>query len=279
MQWTDESGGAYGEDPYGGVGYAYDYGYGYGYEYSGSYEHCDSATTDTATRSCDPGLAQWTYPTGNAYAGGTASYATGTHLYATGPGPATVRDAPHGDVLTVPPPELDTPGPPVPGLGTPKCESVRPVFVDSSGRRQRRVLRAARLLVIPAGGYIALLISTVVGGPSLSAPFVPQPNSAHPTAPRVTAPDASPGTGHSAGGVSPTAVQKKSRPTGAQKTSGSTDRSTASATLAATPAPTAAPTAIASPTSTPTAAPTSKHASRPTTSKGRAIGSSHNPVK
>ncbi|MFE7213474.1 hypothetical protein ACFY0A_32585 [Streptomyces sp. NPDC001698] len=266
MQWTDESGGAYGEDPYGGVGYAYDNGY------SGSYEHCGSATTDTATRSWDPELAQWTYPTGNAYAGGTASYATG-------PGPATARDAPHGDVLTVPPPELDTPSPPVPGLGTPKRESVRPVFVDSSGRRQHRVLRAARLLVIPAGGYIALLISTVVGGPSLSAPFVPQPDSAHPTTPRVTAPDASPGTGHSAGGVSPTAVQKNSRPTGAQKTSGSTDRSTASATLAATHAPTAARTAIASPTSARTAAPTSKPGSRPTTSKGRAIGSSHNPVK
>ncbi|MEU6011961.1 hypothetical protein [Streptomyces sp. NPDC047453] len=279
MQWTDESGGAYGEDPYGGVGYAYDYGY----EYSGSYEHRGSATTDTATRSWDPELAQWTYPTGNAYAGGTVSYATGTHLHATGAGPATARDAPHGDVLTVPPPELDMPGPSVPGLGTPKRESVRPVFVDSSGRRQRRVLRAARLLVIPAGGYIALLISTVVGGPSLSAPFVPQPDSAHPTTPRVTASDASPGTGHSAGGVSPTAVQKNSRPTGAQKPSGSTDRSTASATLAATPAPTAARAAIASPTSAPTAAPTSKHASkpasRPTTSKGRAIGSSHNPVK
>ncbi|MFE4424904.1 hypothetical protein [Streptomyces sp. NPDC056817] len=271
MQGTDESGGAYGEDPYGGIEYAYDH------------EYCGSATTDTSTRSWDPELAQWTYPTVNAYAGGTASYATGTHLYATGPGPATAWDAPHGDVLTVPPPELDTPGPPVPGLGTPKRESVRPVFVDSSGRRQRRVLRAARLLVIPAGGYIALLISTVLGGPSLSAPFVPQPNSAHPTTPRVTAPDASPGTGHSAGGVSPTGVQKNSRHTGAHKTSGSTDRSTASATLAATPAPTAAPTAIASPTSAPTAAPTSKPASkpasRPTTSKGRAIGSSHKPVK
>ncbi|MEV5012658.1 MULTISPECIES: hypothetical protein [unclassified Streptomyces] len=275
MQWTDESGGAYGEDPYGGVGYAYDYGY----EYSGS------ATTDTATRSWDPQLAQWTYPTGNAYAGETASYATGTHLHAAGPGPATAWDAPHGDVLTVPPPELDTPGLPVPGPDTPESESVRPVFVDSSGRRQRRVLRAARLLVIPAGGYVALLVSTVLGGPSLSAPFVPQTGSAHPATPRVTAPDASPGTGHSAGSMGPTAAQKNSRPTAAQKTSGSTDRSTGSA---AAPAPTAAPTAIASPTSTPTAAPTSKpasrptaskSASRPTTSKGRAIGSSHKPVK
>ncbi|MEU6012182.1 hypothetical protein [Streptomyces sp. NPDC047453] len=225
MQWTDESGGAYGEGPYGGVGYAHDYGY-------------ECATTDAATRSWDPQLAQWSYPTGNAYVGETASYATGTHLHAAGPGPATMAwDAPHGDVLTVPPPELDTPGLPVPGPDTPKRESVRPVFVDSSGRRQRRVLRAARLLVIPAGGYIALLISTVVGGPSLSAPFVPQTGSTHPATPRATAPDASPGTGHSAGSVGPTAAQKNSRPTGAQKTSGSTDQSTGSA---AAPAPTAA---------------------------------------
>ncbi|MFD4976747.1 hypothetical protein [Streptomyces sp. NPDC058424] len=285
MQRMREGGGAYGEDPYGGVGYGYVYGDEYG----------NSTTTDTTTLSWDPvHLTQWTSPADPVRVTGVDLHATATHLYAAGPGPATTAwDSPHGDVLTVAPPEFltpppsyfDAPGPAAPAQDEPVSESVRPVFVDSSGRRQRRVLRAARLLVIPAGGYVALLVSTVLGGPSLSAPFVPQTGSAHPATPRVTAPDASPGTGHSAGSMGPTAAQKNSRPTAAQKTSGSTDRSAGSA---AAPAPTAAPTAIASPTSTPTAAPTSKPASRPTaskpasrptTSKGRAIGSSHKPVK
>jgi hypothetical protein len=262
VQWTDESGGAYGEDPYSGAGYAY----GYGYAYNGS------ATGDMASMPQDPvQLAPWTRPTGNAYGVGTDPYATGTHLYATGPGPATTAwDVPHGDVLAVPPPELDTPGPSASGPDTAKSESGRPVFVDSSGRRQRLVLRTARLLVIPAGGYVALLISAVLGGPSLSAPFVP-----HSSTPHASAPDASPGAGHSAGSVRPAAVQEDSRPTAARKTSGSTDRSTSAAASAATPAPTAAPAGVASPTSTPTAV---ASAPRPS-SKGRALGTSHKPAK
>ncbi|MFF3143216.1 hypothetical protein ACFVRU_16170, partial [Streptomyces sp. NPDC057927] len=34
-----------------------------------------------------------------------------------------------------------------------------------AGRRRRRVRRAARLLVIPIGGYVALLLNTMLGGP------------------------------------------------------------------------------------------------------------------
>ncbi|MER5601595.1 hypothetical protein [Streptomyces sp. NPDC002265] len=271
MQWTDESGRAYGEDPYGGAGSAYAFGDGY----SGS------ATTDTAAMPWAPGqLAQETHPTSDAHAG-TDSRASWPHLYvvatdpyAAGPDPATtLGEFPHGDVLTVPPVERDPSDPLTPGPDTAQSESVRPVFVDSSGRRQRRVRRAARLLVIPAAGYVALLISAVLGGPSLSAPFVPQPDTPHPSTPHTSAPDASPGTGHSAG--SSTAAQKNSTPTAAQTTSGSTDRSTASATSAATPVPTSA-TGIASPTSTPTAAPT---ATPNPTSRGRALGTSHKPVK
>ncbi|GGJ72077.1 hypothetical protein [Streptomyces brasiliensis] len=277
MQWTDESGEAYGEDPYGGGGYTY----GYGHEYDAS------ATADTAAMSWEPVQpAQWTHPMGNAH--WTDPYASGAYLYAAGPGPATTAweaahgdvltvppvttawDAACGDVLTVPPPELNTPGPPIPEPDARKSESVRPVFVDSSGRRQRRVKRAAWLLVIPAGGYVALLISTVFGGPSLNAPFVPQPEPKHLTTPRVSAPDTSPGTDHSAGSVSPTAAEEESRPTTAPKTSSSTDRSTASAASATTPVPSAAPTTVASPTAIATPRPTSK---------GRAVGSSHNPVK
>ncbi|GAA3775875.1 hypothetical protein [Streptomyces chiangmaiensis] len=262
MQWTNENGGAYGEDPYGG-GYAY----GYGYEYGGS------ATIDTATTPWGPAeVAHSAQPTSyvdvvgpDPYATRTNFYVMATDPYAVGPGPATTGwDAPHGDVFTVPPAELHPSGPAVPGPDTPKSGSVGPVFVDSSGRRQRRVLRAARLLVIPAGGYVALLVSTVLGGPSVSAPFVPQPDSPHPTTPRATAPDVSPGTGHSAGNGSPTVAPANSRPTPTRKSSDSTDRS-------ATSVPTAAATGVASSTPTPP--------DRNPTSKGRAIGSSHNPVK
>ncbi|GGN56334.1 hypothetical protein GCM10011579_017250 [Streptomyces albiflavescens] len=252
MQWTDQSGGAYGEDPYSDVGYAYAHGYGYGYG--------GSATADTATLSWHPEEpAQWTYPQSNAQATGADPYAAEMPLYAAGPGPATTAwGVPHGGVLTMPPPPFDAPGHPVPGPDTPVSESVRPVFVDSSGRRQRRVLRAARLLVIPAGGYVALLISTMLGGPSISSPFVPQQDSAHPATPRATAPDSSSGTGHSGESASSTAAREISSPAA---------RKTPSAP-AATSGPTAAPTRITAPTSTVTR-----------TSKGRAVGSSHKPVK
>ncbi|WP_217570083.1 hypothetical protein [Streptomyces sp. GbtcB7] len=264
MQRTDESRGAYGEDPYGDAGHAY----AYGYEYGGS------VGTDTGTMSWDSvELAQWTHSEYSTHATGTDPHATGTHPYVAGPYPATTAwDSPHGDVLTVPPPEFDT-GAPVPEPETPANESVRPVFVDSSGRRRRRVLRAARLLVIPAGGYVALLISTMLGGPGISSPFVPQPDSTHPTTPRATAPDAPPGTGRSAGTASPTAGQRNSGPA-VQKTPGPTDRSAASTAPAATSGPTAAPTRITSPTSTAAPAPIST-----LTRKGRANGSSHHPVK
>jgi hypothetical protein len=260
VQWTNDSGRAYDEDHDGGFGYAY----AYGHEGSGT------TTADTATLSWDPvQLAQWTHPTGHTQAMGPGGpHATGMPISAAAPDLAwKAWDAPHGDVLTVPPTEFATSALPVPGPATPESASVRPVFVDSSGRRQRRVLRAARLLVIPAGGYVALLISTMLGGPSISSPFVPQPDSTHPTAPRATAPDSSSGTGHSAERASPTAAQKSSGPT-AQKTSSPTDGSATSTAPAAMSAPTTAPTRTTSPTSTASPA-----------SKGRALGSSHNPVK
>ncbi|OXY97670.1 hypothetical protein [Streptomyces diastatochromogenes] len=244
MQWTNGNGGAYGEDPYGGAGYAYAYGHdGYGHD---GYGH-EGYAVDTATLTGDPvQLAQWTQPHSTAW------------------------DAAHGDVLTVPAAEIDTQ--PTPFV-QPESESdpVRPVFVDSSGRRQRLVLRAARLLVIPAGGYVALLISTMLGGPGISAPFVPQPDSAHGAGPGVTASDSPSSTGHSAGSASSAAAHGKSRST-AQRTSGQPVRPTASTAPAATSGPTAAPTRATSPTAT--VGPTSTPSSR-----GRALGTSHKPVK
>ncbi|MFF4211052.1 hypothetical protein ACFYZE_17200 [Streptomyces sp. NPDC001796] len=260
MQWTDESGRTYGDDPYGGVGYPY----AHGYDYDGS------AVTDTATTPWDSAqLEQWTHPGGapratgpEPYATGMPSYSAGTQPHTTGPAPAA-WDAPHGDVLTVSPPEPDAPGH-VPAPDAADSESARPVFVDSSGRRQRRVLRAARLLLIPAGGYLALLISAALGGPTLDAPFVPQPDPTHhPAGPSVAAPDSSPEAGRSAGSASPTTARQTSRPT-------------ARPTVSATPAATSAPTAGASPAP----APAATHAAAPSpTPKGRAIGSSHKPVK
>ncbi|MER5539448.1 hypothetical protein [Streptomyces mirabilis] len=260
VQRMDEGGGAYGEDPYGDAAHAYAYGYG-------------GVGTDTSTMSWDSvELAQWTHPEYGTHATGTDPHATGTQPYVAGPDPATTAwDSPHGDVLIVPPPEFDT-GALIPEPETPANESVRPVFVDSSRRRRRRhrrrVLRAAWLLMIPAGGYVALLSSSMLGGPGISSPFVPQSDSTLPTTPRATAPDASPGTGHSAGTASPTAGQRNSGPAG-QKTPGPTAASTAPA---ATSGRTAAPTRITSPTST--VAPVSTP-----TRKGRANGSSHHPVK
>ncbi|MFJ8612892.1 hypothetical protein ACIRH0_37795 [Streptomyces sp. NPDC093675] len=278
MQWTNESDAPYGADPYGADPYrgaGYGYGYGYGDEYGGS-------TVDTAPAASGP--VEWAHaaqPAGYADTAGPNPSTAWPHLYvltpdapAAEPGPDTAGwDTGPGDVLTVPPPpDNDTPDLPAPGPDTAKDDSTRPVFVDSSGRRQRRVLRAARLLVIPAGGYVALLISTVLGGPTLNAPFVPQQDSTHPRTPPATTPDTPAGAGHTAGSATSAAQQANSRPTPTQKTSGSADRP---ATSAATPEPTTStPAALESSSSAPTAAPIPTR-----TSKGRAIGSSHKPVK
>ncbi len=85
---------------------------------------------------------------------------------------------------------VDAAGLPVPAEapaeGAEAAESTAaPVFVDSSGRRQRRVRRLGLLLAVPAAGYLCLLVSTVLGGPTVSAPFLPlpQPPAAAPAAP------------------------------------------------------------------------------------------------
>ncbi|MFE2329081.1 hypothetical protein ACFXD5_35145 [Streptomyces sp. NPDC059385] len=64
-------------------------------------------------------------------------------------------------------------GPGAPGApGTPRS---RPVFVDSSGRRQQRVRRLGWLLVVPAVAYVVLVLSSLFGGPTLRSPFLPAP--------------------------------------------------------------------------------------------------------
>ncbi|MFE1317690.1 hypothetical protein [Kitasatospora phosalacinea] len=80
------------------------------------------------------------------------------------------------------------------------ADPTAPVFVDASGRRQRRSRRIGWLLAVPAAGYLALVASSALGGPSFDAPFVPKPAApAGPSIPVSTgAPD--PGTGPVADG-------------------------------------------------------------------------------
>ncbi|MEV6113561.1 hypothetical protein AB0L59_13860 [Streptomyces sp. NPDC052109] len=203
--------------------------------------------------------------------------------------------AAHGDVLTVPSPETDTgkgtqPLPvvaapePEPDSGTepaaPAGEPVRPVFVDSSGQRQRHVLRAARLLVVPAVAYVALLVSTMLGGPTVSAPFVPRPDPAHPATHRVSSPGSRSGTGHSAGSRGSHAGQAPSGPVGREAPSGPAGRPTAPSASPAATASTAPTAAAPGPTAAPTTTASASSAATPARSpKGRALGASHRPVK
>ncbi len=293
MRWTDGSGAAYGEEPYGAAGYAHAYGQEYAHAYGQEYAHAygqeyahgqeyaygqeyvygpqyrGGVATDTTSSAWDGGQpAQWTYPAGQTTTAWDYSY--GDVLTQQRP-VCDTPEHPGFDTEQLPVfdtaqlPVLDTPGHHAPAPDTPTSESARPVFVDSSGRRQRRVLRAARLLVIPAGGYVAVLISTMLGGPSAGSPFVPHSDATHSSRPRATAPDPSSDTGHPARSTSPTVAQKNSG-TAVRKAPRPTDRATASTA----PASPSEPTTTAAPT--PTAAPTHS-------SQGRGLGSSHKPVK
>ncbi|MEV7976368.1 hypothetical protein [Streptomyces sp. NPDC086519] len=259
MQRTGDSGAAYGQEPYGRIGY----GHAHGHEDAGS-------TAGTATAEPVP-------------------WAAGAPLLSAAPDQhATAEwDSPHGDVIAVPPTHHDDSGRPAPEPDTPEHDRARPVFVDASGRRQRRVRRVARLLVIPAGAYVALLVSTLLGGPTISAPFVPLPDTTHPAAPHPTAPGSSAGTGHPAGGTASGAADANSLPTVPRAAVGQSGRPTAAATPAAPSATTAkpattsappGPTTTASPTTAATTGATATSTAAPS-AKGRTIAASHKPVK
>ncbi|MGW7423039.1 hypothetical protein ACWGJB_23840 [Streptomyces sp. NPDC054813] len=255
MQWTGDSGGAYGEDPYGGVGY----GYALGHEGTGG------TTTDTAM---------------------PEPRAAGAPLHVAGPDhlATTEWDSPHGDVITVLPTDHDDFDSPASEPDTAVKDPARPVFVDASGRRQRRVRRAARLLVLPAGVYVALLVSTLLGGPTISAPFVPLPDTTHPATPRATTPGSPAGAGQAAESASSGAAYENSGPTAPRTTSGKTGRPTAATAPVAVSATTATPTGTTSPTAGPTATagPTTGASATGTdapSAKGRANAASHKPKK
>jgi hypothetical protein len=76
-------------------------------------------------------------------------------------------------------PLIDPPAHPAPASGPgpdhDDAAGVVPVFLDVTGRRLRRVrvLGAAAAFVVI--GYLGLLVSAALGGPTIDAPFLPRP--------------------------------------------------------------------------------------------------------
>ncbi|WP_438489948.1 hypothetical protein [Streptomyces sp. S186] len=62
----------------------------------------------------------------------------------------------------------------------------KPIFVDASGGRRRRLRLLVAALVAPAMAYVALLVSTLLGGPTLPA-LLPHPMRPKPGAGAVAA--------------------------------------------------------------------------------------------
>jgi hypothetical protein len=54
----------------------------------------------------------------------------------------------------------------------------KPVFVDSSGHRHRKIRRLGLVVAVPAVGYLVLLASSVLGGPQVDTPLIPLPEAA-----------------------------------------------------------------------------------------------------
>jgi len=161
------------------------------------------------------------------------------------------------DTAQLDPVRLDPPRPDQATRRARRRTEPSPVFVDTSGRRQRRVRRIGWLLAVPAAGYLALLASSLLGGPTIDAPFLPQaPAAQAPTSPSDAAPGGADG---SAEQPDPgTAAPSAARPTGTATTrrpSGTTGATNPAATEAPTTA-TTGPTAPGRPTAGNTHKPT-----------------------
>ncbi|MEY9870761.1 hypothetical protein ABH931_000215 [Streptacidiphilus sp. MAP12-33] len=154
-----------------------------------------------------------------------------------------------------------TPGPPE------RRVPERPVFVDASGRRQRRVRLIGRVLVVPAVGYIGLLVSTLLGGPTINSPYLPLP-----------APPQAPGShthGASGGGTHGTGANGTGTGTGTKATGGTGTTAATGATTGATAGPSATPSALPSVTASPSTVITHGHS----THTANPPGASHHPTK
>ncbi len=147
----------------------------------------------------------------------------------------------HEDTRPIPGLPLGPPDDGAPGLEHHSEPS--PVFVDTSGRRQRRVRRLGWVLVVPAAAYVLLLLSTLLGGPTVHSPLLPdqQPAAAQPSSPA-----ADPDTAPEPSTVSGTPSATRTAPTNSA-------RSTPHPTGAAAPA---TPTAGSAPSTAVTAGPT-----------------------
>ncbi|MFJ3832826.1 hypothetical protein ACIPWI_33465 [Streptomyces sp. NPDC090046] len=118
-----------------------------------------------------------------------------------------------------------------------------PVFVDTSGRRQRRVRRWGYLLVVPAVAYVVLLMSTLLGGPTFQSPFLPSAQAPHTPVPGGTAGPSTRGPASSSTRPAPAASHSGAAPAPAattvtdKGTPGSGQSPTKAATGPADPAP------------------------------------------
>ncbi|MFD8995941.1 hypothetical protein [Streptomyces abikoensis] len=258
QQWTNRNGGTYGDESYGG---GYDYGYPHAHG-GGATTGTVAAPRNTADTALWPGESHWAHPDATAATDATTAWQAHAALDPDLIDPdLVVRDpqapGPQAPAPYNPPPYVsiglrntspdEAPREESHGSDAPDAEEVRPVFVDSSGRRQRHVRRAARLLVIPAGGYVALLVSSMLGGPAVSSPTVPLSQNPRPAAPVASEP----------------ATPSADRPTPTAK---ATPRTTAP-TVKAAPRPAA--TTRTAPTAAATAAPPT---TAPRTAKGHAFG-------
>ncbi|MFJ6796941.1 hypothetical protein [Streptomyces sp. NPDC091268] len=162
-------------------------------------------------------------------------------------------DRPDDD--TMPLPRIHAPSPAAraatPASAEPRLEAAHgPVFVDSTGRRQRRVRRAGRLLVIPAAAYVVLLISALFGGPAVRAPFLPAPHTPDAVPSRAPVAEAGPASGspsHRATpvGGAPRTAASSAAPKPATATTGAPAPAPPSG---AAPTPTGGPTQAVGPT-------------------------------
>lgn len=125
--------------------------------------------------------------------------------------------------------------------------SSSPVFVDPRGRRRRWAVLAAWAAAVLGAAYLALVVSALLGGPTVQSPFLPSPISADaPVTPSLPTPAAQ-DTDDDVAAVSTDAVQ--------------TVRTT-------TPPPTQPTTPATDPTTTPTT-PTTPPTTPETTAHGR----------
>ncbi|WP_143076684.1 hypothetical protein [Streptomyces sp. MUSC 14] len=158
-------------------------------------------------------------------------------------------------------PAVDIPSP----SGLPiRHPTPKPVFVDISGGRRRRLRILVAALVTPAAAYVALLISTLVGGPTLPAllphPLRPKPGAA--VAHTHVAPRAR--TSRTAGTARRQGIPSLATTAGAK----TVDRTSADVKSSATAKPSLAATSSPTATSSPKPSPTAKPSPSPTRSKG-----------